>query len=52
MIVFILWKKWNNTNYIEMICDNVELFKQQYAAHKHLTIDQKEYFWTREKFVI
>lgn len=51
MKVFILWRRVENCHTIEMICDDVEIFKKQYAAHLHLTKDQKEFFWTREKLV-
>jgi len=51
MTVFILWRKIENCNFIEMICDEVKLFKQQYAIHKHLTKNEKEYYWTREKLI-
>ena len=50
-LAFILWKKIEHCNSIELIIYDVEEFKQQYAAHKHLTADQKNYYWTREKFL-
>jgi len=51
MLTFILWRKINNVETIEMICDSVDLFKKQYALHKHLTLT-KQYYWTREHLIV
>jgi hypothetical protein len=51
-LVFILWKLHDHANTIEIMCYDVQTFKSQYAAHKHLTADNKKYYWTREHLVI
>lgn len=53
MVAFILWKKdKDNTNYIKLICWDTEEFKKTYKKFKLITDKDKEYFWTRENFVI
>lgn len=51
-LIFILWRRIENCNTIELICDDVNVFKSQYAAHYHLTKEQKEFFWTRETLAL
>ena len=50
-LAFVLWKRVDNCNTIELIIYDVETFKQEYAAHKHLTKDQNQYYWTRENLL-
>ena len=52
MLVFILWKKLpDNVHTPQMVCDEVQLFKRNYAANKHLTsVKDSQYYWTRENF--
>lgn len=48
MILLILWRRVDNCNTIECICDTVSKFKQYRFENYHIFHNNPEYYWTKE----